>query len=132
MSQLQRPESERGESSYASKKSTTQDDERISVRLREQWRDLLEIYDDAKAEGNQPLMEKLSRSIATQAKRITEHEQYEKETLKRDVVRKMLAHAGSISGDIIKKRIENQEDANQIIEEIASEMHRIAEDKETF
>lgn len=70
----------------------------ISETLRIQLDDLLDIYQDAKNNDDGPRMEKLSKTIADQAKKIREQETHERESIKRNELRKIAKGFSEIIG----------------------------------
>lgn len=105
---------------------------RTSERLREQLEDLYELYDSAKMNENAPLMEKLTKSISALAKQVKEHEIHERETMKRDTIRRMSQTLGVSVGRAIRRYVKDEDLANLIVEAIVEDIDEIVEDKETF
>lgn len=105
---------------------------RTSDRLRSQLEDLYELYDSAKLNENAPLMEKLTKSISALAKQVKEHEIHERETIKRDALRRMSHVLGASVGHAVRKYVKDESLSNLIVEAITDDIDEIIEDKETF
>jgi len=102
----------------------------ISQRLRLQYDDLIDLYATAKETENAPLMEKLSKSTASLAKQIKEHEIHERESLKRDDVKCIVNLMGVALGRGVKKYFDDDERTNMVIDHIRDELMSMAEDRD--
>ena len=102
----------------------------ISQTLAEQLDDLLEIYQDAKVNDDAAKMEKLSKTIADQAKKIREQEKHERETMKRTEALRLATVIGHSIGHRVKEHIADQSLAFKITESICQDLREIIEDKD--
>jgi len=101
----------------------------LSYHLREQYEDIRELYEAAKLNENAPQMEKLSKAMAGLVKQIKDQELHERETLKRDEVRRLGRTLGISVAKNVRRFAEDQDVAVLIIESIVSDIATIIEDK---
>ena len=101
----------------------------LAEHLREQYEDIRELYDSAKLNENAPQMEKLSKIMAGMVKQIKEQELHERETLKRDEVRRLGNLLGIMVGRSIRKHVADTDVAVLIIECILHDLDQMIEDK---
>ena len=101
----------------------------LAEHLREQYDDLKELYDHAKLNENAAQMEKLSKVMSSLVKQIKDQESHERETLKRDEVRRLANLVGIMIGRSVKKFVENPDVAILIIESILHDLDQLVEDK---
>jgi len=101
----------------------------LAENLREQYEDLKELYNQAKLDENAPAMEKFSKVMAGMVKQIKEQELHERETLKRDEVRRLANIIGIMIGRAVKTHVEDPETAVLIIECILHDLDKLVEDK---
>lgn len=102
--------------------------EALSVQLRQQYGDLLELYNDAKLNENTPQMEKLAKMTAALAKQIKEHEEHEKVTLQREDLKKLVLLVSLSMARAIKRYVPDKERAVLIIEQITEDVTKLAEE----
>jgi hypothetical protein len=93
--------------------------------LRSQLDDLQELYDSAKLNENGALMEKLSGSIQKLSKQVKDHEEYERETLPRREVVRLMAEVGGLVGDQIKAYVPQPDVSDLMIEDFYEKMQAI-------
>lgn len=101
----------------------------LAEHLREQYEDIRELYDHAKINENAPQMEKLSKVMAGMVKQIKEQETHERETLKRNEVRRLANLIGIMVGRSVKQYVEDPDVAVLIIESILHDLEQLVEDK---
>lgn len=101
----------------------------LAEHLREQYEDIRELYEAAKLNENAAQMEKLSKVMSGMVKQIKDQELHERETLKRDEVRRLSNLIGIANAKAIRKYIPDQETAVLIIETVRHEIMQMAEDK---
>jgi hypothetical protein len=101
----------------------------LAENLRNQYDDILELYNEAKLNENAPAMEKLSKVMAGMVKQIKEQELHERETLKRDEARRLANLIGIMIGRSVKAHVEDTEVALLIIESILYDLDQLVEDK---
>jgi hypothetical protein len=108
---------------------TNHRDPTLAEHLREQYEDIRELYEAAKLNENAPQMEKLSKVMAGMVKQIKEQELHERESLKRDEVRKLANLIGIMIGRSVKEHVTDQTVATIIIESILFDIDQMVEDK---
>lgn len=101
----------------------------LAEELREQYKDIKELYDQAKMDENAPQMEKFSKVMATMVKQIKDQEIHERETLKRNEVRRLGNIIGIMIGRSVRKYVEDPEAAILICESITHDLDALIEDK---
>lgn len=98
--------------------------------LKEQLRDMQELYNQAKLNENAPLIEKLGKTVQNYLKQIRDHEVHERETLKRTEIRRKATLLGILIGQKIKKYVSNPDQAALLIEDICEAMQELIDVEE--
>lgn len=101
----------------------------LADHLRNQYEDIRELYDAAKLNENAAQMEKLSKVMSGMVKQIKEQELHEKETIKRDEMRRLVNLIAIANAKAIRRHVADQEVAVLIIEAIRYEITQMVEDK---
>jgi len=101
----------------------------LAEHLREQYEDIRELYDSAKLNENASQMEKLSKVMAGMVKQIKEQEVHERESLKRDELRKLGNLMGIMIGQRVMQHVPDKDLAILIVEDLLFDLDKMIEDK---
>lgn len=105
--------------------------ESLAARMRQQYEDLSELYDDAKLNENGPVMEKYSKAMSGLAKQIKEHEQYERTTVPHTDAVTFAREVAYAVHDVLKEKIPDGDERAEVVNKIRTHFKRLIEGLKT-